>query len=191
MKRRRSPAKEAPRVVEHEAPELPHRPLCTDMARLEWHFIELFDARSAPPLDAAKLSSVPPELLQAGTVRLHPALALLRVQYPVADLRRKLVVAAASGTTDAVAIPDAEPACLVLYRGKDLRLYHRPIPNEAFTLLQALQAAMPLVAACEHTLAELPESGPILQQNVANWFRRWGERGWIVDIEPPRAASSS
>ena len=37
--------------------QLPEHALCSDMARLEWRFIELFDAADCPPLDLAKLTA--------------------------------------------------------------------------------------------------------------------------------------
>ncbi len=168
--------------------DLPHRALCTDMARLEWHFIELFDAPEAPPLDSTKLAALAPEAIQKGRVVLHPALALLSVQYPVATLRRQLIERAAAagsgGASEPLAIPEPAPAQLVLYRGQDRGLYHRPVPPEAFALLEGMQRGLCLVAACEHALAQAPEGAESLQRHVGHWFSRWAQRGWIVDVVP-------
>jgi hypothetical protein len=165
------------------AENLPERELCSDMARLEWCFIELFDAPDHPGLDLAKLAELPPETLETGQIVLSPALALLQVAYPVADLRRELLAARAAGGR-AVAIPKREAQQLVLYRGQDLRLYHRPVGPEAFALLDGLRRGLSLVAACEHALEQAPAHAERLQRNVGAWFQQWAKRGWIVDAIP-------
>jgi hypothetical protein len=164
--------------------DLPHHALCRDMARLEWCFIELFDAADRPPLDFARIASLPPDTLETGQIVLSPALALLEVGYPVADLRLELMAARASSRVEPVAIPEPQPQCLVLYRGGDLRLYHRPVGPEALALLAALQRGLSLVAACEHALEQAPAHAERLQRNVGTWFQQWAKRGWIVDVVP-------
>lgn len=162
---------------------LPEHALCTDMARLEWCFIELFDAADCPPLDLASLATLPPAALETGRILLNPALALLEVGYPVADLRQQLI---ARRTADdgqaAVTIPAPQAQQLVLYRAEDRRLYHRPVSPEAYALLDALQHGASLVAACEHALERAPEHTERLQRNVGVWFQEWAKRGWIVRV---------
>jgi hypothetical protein len=174
------------RFPEHVSSQhhLPHHALCRDMARLEWCFIELFDAADRPPLDFAKVAALPPDTLETGQIVLSPALALLEVGYPVADLRLELMAARASSRVEPVTIPEPQPQCLVLYRGTDLRLYHRPVGPEAFALLAALQRGLSLVAACEYALEQAPAHAERLQRNVGTWFQQWAKRGWIVDVVP-------
>lgn len=161
---------------------LPHQRLCSDMARLEWAFIEMFDAADCPPLDLAKLAAQRPELLETGQIILNPALRLLEVSYPVADLRRQLLESRRTGAS--VEIPAPQGQQLVLYRAADRRLYHRPVSPEAFALLNALSRRTSLVGACEHALQLHPEHAERLQQNVASWFQAWAKSGWIVDVVP-------
>jgi hypothetical protein len=164
---------------------LPHGQLCSDMARLEWTFIELFDAADCPPLDLAKLATLPPDVLETGHIVLSPALRLLEVNYPVADLRMQLLGSRRNGHEGpGVEIPDPVAQQLVLYRANDRRLYHRPVNPEAFALLSALERRLSLEAACEHALQAWPEHAERLQQNVAGWFQAWAQRGWIVDVVP-------
>lgn len=167
---------------------LPHHALCTDMARLEWRFIELFDAADCPALDLSKLATLPAGTLETGQIVLNPALALLEVSYPVADLRRELLARRTRGAdAPPVAIPEQRAQQLVLYRADDRRLYHRPVGPEAFALLGALRRGMSLVAACEHALEQSPEHAERLQRNVGSWFQDWAKRGWIVDVVPGAA----
>ena len=172
-----------PEYVE-EAPDLPHRDLCRDMAHLEWDFIELFDAADAKPLEASRLAELPPGSIERGRIVLHPALRLRPVDYPVAALRQSLIAYAEDRSDEPPPLPEPEAATLVLYRGQDRRLYHRPVPREAFELLKALQDGSSLVAACEHVLQLLPDRAEALQKNVGGWFQRWSSRGWIVDVRP-------
>lgn len=166
------------------ATDLPHRLLCEDMARLEWAYIELFDAAESAPLDLAKLATLAPDTLEAGSIVLQPALVLMEVQYPVATLRQELVAHAASENSGSVAVPAPDPQQLVLYRGQNLRLYHRPVPPEAFALLRGMQKGLSLVAACQFALSAVPEAGESLQEHVGHWFGQWSKRGWISDVVP-------
>jgi hypothetical protein len=165
------------------AADVPHRALVRDMARLEWCFIELFDAPERPPLDLGKLATLPPDTLETGQIVLSPALALLQVGYPVADLRRSLLEARATPGA-AVPIPEPREEWLVLYRGADRRLYHRPVGPEAYALLDALGRGLTLVDACQHALERAPAHAERLQRHVGTWFQQWAKRGWIVDVVP-------
>jgi hypothetical protein len=173
-------------------PDLAHQRLCSDMARLEWAFIELFDAADCPPLDLQKLASLPPSALESGQIILSPALQLLEVSYPVADLRMQLLESRRNAEAGrGVDIPDPVAQQLVLYRAADRRLYHRPLNPEAFALLSALDRGLSLVRACEHALNAWPEHAERLQQGVAGWFQAWAQQGWIVDVVPAPEASAA
>jgi hypothetical protein len=122
--------------------------------------------------------------MERGRIVLNPALSLLEVGYPVADLRQALIRGRSAGEGNAVVIPDPERQQLVLYRGQNRRLYHRPVSPAAFALLTALNRGTPLVAACESAIEQAPDHASELQQNVGSWFRQWATRGWIVDVAP-------
>jgi hypothetical protein len=162
-----------------QASDLPQRALCHDMARLEWQFIELFDAPETPPLALSSLAALPPGAIERATFDLSPALSLLTVDYPVADLRIQLLDAT---RTESVPIPDIQHQRLVLYRGAHLRLFHHPLSEEAFVLLEELQRGLCLLAACERALERLPDAGERLQAGVGDWFQDWVRRGWIVRV---------
>jgi hypothetical protein len=162
-----------------QAAWLPHRELCTDMARLEWAYIELFDAPDASPVDAARLVLIPEEAWQTARVVLLPALALLRVSYPVVELRRTL----AGARSHAVPIPERAVSHLVLHRGADRDLYHVTLSEGAFELLQALEEGLSLVAACERAAGRVPSEAEGWESNVGEWFSDWGRRGWVVHVE--------
>jgi hypothetical protein len=155
---------------------LEHHELCVDMARLEWLYIELFDAPDVPSLDPEKLAAIPAEAWEHARISLNPALALLEVRFPVAELRTKLREA-----REPVAIPEALCQQLVLYR-RERNLYHLAVDAAPFALLSELRQGTPLVSACERTVAASGDSAT-LEQNLFAWFRQWGELGWIVDVD--------
>jgi len=158
---------------------LTHHELCVDMARLEWIYVEIFDAPDVPPLDGAKLASIPEDAWDEARIVFAPAVALLEVGYPVADLRRKL----RAGPSDAVPIPAPEKQKLVLYRGPDKNLFHTGVSDSAFELLGLLRSGIPLGRASEITAERVPAEAPELEANVGAWFLDWGRWGLVADVE--------
>jgi hypothetical protein len=61
-------------------------PYLPDLARLEWRAHRAHYAADAPPLDIARLASMPADLFDALTVALHPACALMESRWPLARL---------------------------------------------------------------------------------------------------------
>jgi hypothetical protein len=167
-----------PAYVE-KADFLPHRDLCVDMARLEWAYVEVFDAADSPPLDAEKLASIPEDGWPAARIVFASALSLLRVRYPVADLRRSL----REQRSDPVPVPGPEAQNLVLYRGADKNLFHVAVSDLAYALILELRRGRPLGRASELAAEQVPDEALSLEENVGHWFLDWGRRGWIMDVE--------
>lgn len=159
---------------------LPHHELCTDMARLEWAYVELFDAADVPPLDPARLAAVPDAAWDTARLVLSPAMTLLRVRYPVEALRRALEEHAGP---DPLPLPEHAPRNLVLYRGADLHLYHSVVSDAARELLEALGAGLPLGKACERAAERNPREAAELERDVGEWFSDFARRGWVVNVE--------
>lgn len=155
-----------------------HRELCVDMARLEWAYIELFDAADARSLAPEKLQAIPEAAWQTARIVLQPALQLLRVSYPVAALRRAL-----QERRERTSIPAPAPAHLVLYRAWDRAILDESVSRAAFELLTLLRSGTPLVEACERTVETVPEEAPSIEADLAGWFHDWAERGWVADVE--------
>lgn len=155
---------------------LPHRELCEDMARLELAYIEVFDALDVPPLAPERLATIPEDALGDAKLKLAPAVRLLKVRYPVADLRRRL----RKEGDEAVAIPEESPQNLVIYR-RELRLWDMPLGAVAFELLSALGAGMALGAAAERA-ASSAEAEAELTRGLASWLAEWTGKGLISDI---------
>ncbi|MCA9596040.1 MAG: putative DNA-binding domain-containing protein [Myxococcales bacterium] len=169
--------KELPAYVEAQT-WLDHHELCVDMARVEWCYVEVFDAADSPPLDPMALASIADPDWPQARLELTPALRLLAVSYPVASLRRELRTANGS----AVAIPEREPQKLVVYRAKNRNMFHQVLTDTAFALLSALADGLPLEPACERALTEVPEAESTLEASLGEWFQDWANRGFVAAV---------
>ncbi|MBK7580232.1 MAG: putative DNA-binding domain-containing protein [Myxococcales bacterium] len=166
-----------PRFVE-ESTWLPHHELCVDMARVEWAYIEVFDAADSAALDPARLASIPESAWETARLTLNPALRMLRVRYPVAALRRDLRL----GKSD-VAIPEPEAQNLVVYRAQDRNLHHEALDDGAFAILEALGQGTALVPACQAAIERLPAQASGIEAELAGWFQRWATLSFIVGVD--------
>jgi hypothetical protein len=156
---------------------LDDRALCADMARLEWAYVEVFDAADTSALRPERLAQIPETAWAAARILLNPALRLLRVQHPVIALRRRAM------QNLALAEP-CEPRAenLVLYRSSELRIQHEALDDVAMSLLEAFARGEPLLPACE-AAARLDADAPaLLERELFGWFASWAERGWFVDV---------
>ncbi len=86
-------------------------PWAADLARLEWSLVEAWLAADATPLPPTALASLAPDAF--GTLRFgtSPSLALLRLAWPVADLRERFERADGPGPTREHACPNGVGAC--------------------------------------------------------------------------------
>lgn len=166
---------ELPSVIER-ATWLPHQALCLDMARLELAYIEVFDAPDLPPLAPERLAAIPEESLGDARLAIAPSVRLLEVKYPVADLRRRL----RAEDDEPVAIPDAAPQRLVIYR-RDRRLWDMPVSAVAFDLLRHLAAGKSLGAAAELVVTSA-EAESELTRSIGSWLAEWTGKGLISDV---------
>lgn len=177
-----------------------HR-LALDLARLEWAFVEAFDAAERAPLTQNQIAA-----LDGGSpLALQPYLQILELNYPADDLVLELhrrekrqtseagVPAGGSSSAaredgaahgddsgDAVVIPRmrARRTWLVVHR-VDLSVYYRRIAREEFQTLVALRDGCALARAIESGFvgSRIPERRR--PERVQEWFGSWAELGWI------------
>ncbi len=156
---------------------LPRHDLCVDMTRVEWAYIEVFDAADAAPLDPEKLALIPERAWESARLVLNPALRLLRVRYPVAALRREIRL------KRAFELPEPSAQNLVVYRGLDRDLRHEIVGDAQFALLEALHSGVALVPAAAQAVSRAPREAEVLERELSAWFRDWAARAWIVRVE--------
>jgi hypothetical protein len=158
----------------------PHE-LCVDMARLEWAYIECFDAGDDGRLEPARLSAIAPAAWASARLVTAQSLRLLHVRYPVAELRKQLK---ASTPEHELRYPEWAPQHLVIYREqRDIRFLAVSAP--AFKLLESLEQGLSLVASAEQLLDEGLLDAATLGQSLQGWFEQWARLGWIVDVVLP------
>lgn len=158
---------------------LPHRELCHDMARLEWLYVDLFDAADAPPLELARLARLSEDDWQRARIVISPSTALLATRYAVTDHRRAIRT-----SDERLPVPAVSPRKYVIYRGTNRRLFDRSVDDGAFTLLELLRDGHALVPACERAMERHPDER--LDDKLMGWFAEWGELGWISGVECDR-----
>jgi hypothetical protein len=172
-----------PTFIRENARWLEHRELVSDMARLEWAYVEVFDAADAPPLSPEKLAIFQERDWERVRLVLSPALRLLRVAYPVVELRRQLMRPAESGV-QAVPIPERAPSRLAVHRA--LRtIQSTPLTEAPFAVLEALASGATLPEACEVACDQVPDSAEAVSRQLGAWFANWVERSFIVDVRLP------
>lgn len=148
--------------------------LLSDIARVEWAYIDAFDAADAPPLDPAAVQAVPEDAWPRVTLVLHPSLQRLRLEHPTHDMRR----AARGGQP--VVMPPRKPTRLVIYR-RDLLLYTEEVDELPYELLDALSRGEPLGTASD-ALASRTGRQAEIEASIGAWFQRWAGLGWISRV---------
>ncbi len=163
-----------------------HR-LAVDMAKMEWAFVEAFDAAELAPLTQRQIAALQAE----SRLALQPYLQLIALHYPADDLvlelhqREKRQTSEAgvayeddSGALAAVPKLRPRPIWLAVHR-VDLSVYYRRIGREEFQTLEALRSGLPLGEALEAGFlgSRIPERNRA--ERVQEWFGNWAEFGWI------------
>jgi hypothetical protein len=170
--------------------------LAVDVARLEWAYIEAFDAAACPALAAPDLAGLTPE----SVLSLQPHIQLLALRY-AAD---EIVLAAHKSKPDGEVASNAVsarkstrrlrlprlkpmPLYLVIHRYED-SVYYRRIDPEEFQLLAAIQSGDQLSTVVDkafHDSALPQEEQPT---KVRDSFAHAAELGWL-SVAPPSHAT--
>jgi hypothetical protein len=148
-----------------------HRPDLADLAELEWARQEAFFAAPAPSVGAEVLVGIEPATFASLTLRLAPALRLLRLEHDVGPLWRRLEDGLAPGP------PSPGPAAIAVWRS-GFEAVHGPIGPEEAAALEAAAAGAPLPTICE---AFAPSAEPAAAAHAA--LSSWLAEGWVVAAE--------
>jgi hypothetical protein len=166
-------------------------PLLADCARLEWAFVEAFDAPDAPPLDAVAIAEAPEEAWGGARVVLHPSVQLVEMAHPAHAFRAAVKAEADHLGDDAPPPARPEPSAthVVVYRGPE-KLMYIAIEPLAFALLRRLAGGEALAEACEQVAKSADVADPSeLEPRVGAWFQAWASYGWVSRVDfnaPPR-----
>jgi hypothetical protein len=153
-------------------------PIAVDAARLDWAFMEAFDAPDAPLFDPRVLAATPEDAWMGARVVLHPSLRALELAYPLYELREALK------RGEARERPAARASQWVVWRDAAAALHAAEVPRLAFELLTTLKAGVLLGEACERLERSLPKADASeLSAHVSQWFQEWTARGWVSAVQ--------
>jgi hypothetical protein len=147
-----------------------------DAARLDWAFMEIFDAPDAPPFDTSLLASTPEDRWPSARIEPLPALRLVAMQSALHDVREALKLGAETVT------PPRAVTRVAVWRDGACFLRSTAIEPGAFDLLARLRDGDPLGPACEDAARAAGEDATRFGERVGTWFQEWTSRGWIARV---------
>jgi hypothetical protein len=169
--------RELPRFVTETQPWSEDR-LLADLARVEWAFVDAFDAADAPGLDAATIAAIDEDAWPLARIVLQPSVQRLALAHRAHDYRLAVRAAAA---LDEVAARTPKSMYVIVFRGPD-RLQCLDVAPEAFALLEELACGVPLGEACERVALASGASADAFEDRVGTWFQQWTALGWISHV---------
>jgi hypothetical protein len=165
-------------------------PILGEAARLEWAFVEAFDAPDSPALDPSALTGAREEAWANARVEFQPALRRLSLTYPVDELRGK--IRAGEPVSQSPPRSSTPRRHVVIYRAglghagstADLgTLQYIEVEPMAFELLEALAKGMPLGPACESVADAAGVDDPsALEARIGALFQQWAAFGWMSRV---------
>ena len=150
-------------------------PRLEDLARVDWAFVEAFDAPSLPALDAAALAAIPVDAWPSLCIALQPYVTLVALASPAHDYRH----AVRRGEAPDPLTPRA--SFVAVYRGPHA-LHSLELAPAAHALLDRLAAGVPLGQACE-IAAQVTPNGRF-QTDLGSWFQQWTALGLLACPRP-------
>lgn len=151
--------------------------LLADLARIEWAFVEAFDAPSASALDLATVASVPEDAWPSSRVVLQPSVQLLSLGHAAHDYRLAI-----RNDEPVAGPPEVRASYVVVFRGPTA-LQCMDLEAEAHALLDELARGTPLGEACERVAASSGAAEEVFQEKVGAWFQQWTALGFISRVE--------
>jgi hypothetical protein len=164
-------------------PKFASDPLLAELARLEWCFVEAFDAADAPPFDAASLASATEDDWPRARIALHPSVQRIALRFASQDYRAVARKFRSGEIAEKPARPEAHAVPLIVYRGAE-KLHYLDIEPAAFALLESLAAGTPLEQACDAAAqAAGVTDASALAPHVGSWFAHWTSLGWVSSVQ--------
>lgn len=161
-------------VLGHE--RLGRDEVACDAARLDWAFMEIFDAPDAPAFNPRVLATTPEDAWPEARVHLRPALRTLALGSPLTVVRDALEAAG-----DGVERPGPSATHVVVWRDAAYFSQSAVIEWAPFALLERLSRGEALGAACEAVALESGDEAGVAN-HVGAWFQDWVQRGWLSGV---------
>jgi len=154
-------------------------PLVHDAARLDWAFMEAFDAPDAPPFDPRVLSSAPEDAWPGALVDFHPSVRPLMLRHAAHLLRE------AARRGEQTKRPAHAPTHLIVHRDAACFLHAVEIEPPALALLESLRGGAPLGDACEACARATSQDPLDVGDRLGGWFQDWTALGWVRAVRFP------
>jgi hypothetical protein len=154
--------------------------VANDAARLDWAFMEIFDAADAPLFDRGVLASTPEDAWPGARVKLRPALRTQVLGYPLLEVRDAL-----KGGAVTVSRPLPATTHAVVWRDQACFLHAVAVEPAPFALLVRLARGEALGPACEAVALESGDAAAVAD-HVGAWFQDWVQRGWLSAVTVSR-----
>ena len=185
----------APWLEAHPAYAGGNPDLALDMARLEWAHIESWDAAERKALGPEDLLELRPDV----RFGLQPHIRLLRLRYPVDELRIRLgdLTPEQGGASNTVmrrrqraAVRRVralrpEPVFLAVHRLR-FRVYYKRLASAEFRTIEALRAGAGVASALAAVAPARRSGQEDFNAHVERWFATWARLGWLVSHERQR-----
>lgn len=147
--------------------------LATDVARIERAMEEVFDAPRSEPMTAEEFAAIGADDWQRVTLRVNPALVMLKLRYPANDYMN------ASRRGGKPRIPRPRATFAIVYR-RGFQVFRRDQEPEQFRLLAALVAGRVLAQAVRSSIGGRSGNADRLASRLGTWFREWAAAGLFV-----------
>ncbi len=152
--------------------------LLSDLARLEWAFIDAFDAADAPPLDPNSIANISEDAWPTARLVLHASLQRMNLLYPAHKMRDTW---RENEDFRPIVRMERAPSNVVVYRQKFL-MYVEEMDALAYAMLDRIARGEALGAAGDALAAET-KRGEEIEARIGEWFTRWSALGWISRVE--------
>jgi hypothetical protein len=156
-----------------EAPGLPRRGFCHDLARLEMAVAEAFDAEETPRLGEAALLAVPAEAWDRARLVPTAPLRLLELGWNASEW-----LDSTKDDRHEHPRPHKRAARIAVFR-QGYAVYRRELSPTAYRLLADLVAGVPVGEALAAALRRRGAPGP---EALTRWFRDWAADGLFTRI---------
>ncbi|MGH7814413.1 MAG: HvfC/BufC family peptide modification chaperone [Candidatus Binataceae bacterium] len=153
-------------------------PYLADLAALERALVESFQAADAAPLDAAAMRSIPAPDWPALRFAMHPAVAILTLDWRVSESVRAVENGSESGPVM------RGPARTVVWR-HNCRVFHRDLEPSEAGALDAASRGEPFARICEVVGADAGQSDRVAE--ASRLLNRWLADGIL--LAAPAAAA--
>jgi Putative DNA-binding domain len=140
--------------------------LAVDIARIERAMEDVFDAPRAEPMTAAQFAAIGAGDWERTTLRVNPALVLLKLRYPA----NAYVTALRRGEKPRVPRPRTTHV-IVFRRGQ--QVFRRDQEPEQWKLLRSIASGRPLAAAVRASIGGRGAGADRVARRLARWFEDW------------------